>query len=101
MKWTLFALCLLWTAAAFTQTAAVDSQPQIIHVPSHPARAVVQPMAAETSLFVPSGSVWAQGQRPLWEFAAKRTIEIPLGDVARMYRKEHETAKKAVLVKYD
>jgi hypothetical protein len=101
MKMSLFALCLLWATVSFGQTAAViDNQPQIVQLPSHPARAMSRPMALETSLLMTGGMVSAQGQRPLWEFATKRT-EMPLGDVARMYRKQHETAKKAVLVKYD
>jgi hypothetical protein len=40
----------------------------------------------------------AQGERPLWEFATNPAPEVPLGDVARLYRQQHATVKKAVKV---
>jgi hypothetical protein len=41
--------------------------------------------------------VYARGERPLWEVAPVSQA-VPLGDVARMLRKEHATAKKADVV---
>jgi len=56
-------------------------------------------MAQEQSLLQGSGSVYvAEGERPLWEVAPKEPPAVPLGDVARAYRKQHETAKKAQFV---
>jgi hypothetical protein len=40
---------------------------------------------------------YARGERPVWEFLPEKQ-EMPLGDVARMFREEHATAKKATHV---
>jgi len=41
-----------------------------------------------------AGYYYAQGERPLWEFGPV-SQPIPLGDIARAFRKEHAAAKKA------
>ncbi len=99
MKLTLLAICLFCTAAAFGQAVAgagavLQSQPQVYYIPSHPEHASHQAMAEEQSLIAGSNYTYAQGERPLWEVASKK-VELPLGDVARMLRQEHATAKKA------
>ncbi len=100
MKTTLFVLFLLCAAAALGQTAAVlPNQPQLIQVPDHPAHAVQHEMATEHPLVGGSANTYtyAQGERPLWEFGPE-SQPVPLGDVARAYRKEKLSAKKAEFV---
>ncbi len=98
MKTTLFVLFLLLTSAAFGQSAgvgwALDSQPQVVHVPSHPQTAAPQPMAAELNLLGNTNYASAHGERPLWEVGAK-PVEVSLGEIARNLRKQHDVAKKA------
>jgi len=98
MKTACLLLCLLWTLAALGQTAAVlSSQPQPLEIPSHPEHASQQPMAEEQFILTNSGFTVGHGERPLWEMSHP-TQTMPLGDVARLLRKEHATAKKAVMV---
>ena len=55
-------------------------------MPSHPEHAAQHAMATEQPL-VGGGSVtYAQGEQPLWQFGSDR-VEVPLGTVAREYRK--------------
>ena len=98
MKATLlFLLCLICTTAAFGQAAAasagLSAQPVIYEFLSHNEHAARQPMGQEQNLLETSAYLYAKGERPLWEFPA--APEPPLGDVARVLRKEHETARKA------
>ncbi len=101
MKTAFFMLCFLCATAALGQSASavavLNSQPQVVQLPSHPEHASQQPMAREQSLLAGSGYVYAQGERPLWE-AAPVSRAVPLGDVARILRKEHAAAKKADIV---
>jgi len=97
MKTTLFVLFIFCTAAAFGQAAVLSNQPQVIQSPSHPLHADTHPMATETPLVGGGGYTYAQGERPLWEFGPV-SQPTPLGDVARAYRKEKLTAKKAEIV---
>jgi hypothetical protein len=100
MKSTFFMLCFLCTTAALGQSVGgptLSSQPQVFQVPSHPEHAFPQSMAQQQSLLERSGSVYARGERPLWEVAPVSRV-VPLGDVARILRKEHATAKKADVV---
>jgi hypothetical protein len=104
MKTLLLALCLLLTTVAFGQAAhSANNQPQVREIPSHPLHAGYQPMAREVSLLAGFGGVSAQGEKPLWEAArvpdaARVQDAMPLGDVARLLRKQHATAKKATIV---
>jgi len=104
MKTTLFLLCFLGATAALGQqssaVAALNNEAQPLQMISHPARASQHAMAAEQSLLDSSSYVYAQGERPLWELAAVK-VAIPLGDVARLLRQEHATAKKADFVRND
>ena len=100
MKTTVLALFLLCVAgAAFGQAslgaATLSAEPQIIQESSHEARASQHTMAASQNLLHDGETLSAQGERPLWEVAPKPMATMPLGDVARMLRKEHATVKKA------
>jgi hypothetical protein len=101
MKTMLFVLCLVFCATAALGQAggAINNQPQILEFPSHTLRAMQQPMAQEQSLLfeTPGGYTYAQGERPLSEFVTV-SYPTPLGDLARILRKEHATAKKAKTV---
>jgi hypothetical protein len=100
MKTIILGALLLCTAAAFGQAStggAVHVQPlQFDNNPQHAQRV---PMAAEQPLVGAGGDTYsyAQGERPLWEFGPV-SQPIPLGDVARAYRKQKETARKAQFV---
>ena len=104
MKTLCFALCLLLTAAGFGQAAgSINNQPQVKEIPSHTLHASPKAMAQEGSLLVSSHSVSAQGEKPLWEAvgsteAARVPDAMPLGDVARLLRRQHATAQKATIV---
>jgi len=99
MKITLFALVVLCATGAFGQSV-LSSQPQIIEPPSHPQHADAHALATETSLVGGGTYTYAKGERPLWEFGSPQPQPTltPLGDVARSYRKEKQSAKKAEIV---
>ena len=100
MKPTLLAFFILAAATAFGQTgvSALSGQPQIFEPPSHPQHAEQHSLANETPLVGGGAYTYAQGERPLWEFGSPNPAPTPLGDVARAYRKEKQTARKAELV---
>jgi hypothetical protein len=104
MKTTLFALCFLGATAAFGQSAAgggaLSNEVQVFQMASHPQRATQMPMAQEQNLFDRSGYSFVEGERPLWE-VQPLSPKVPLGDIARALRKEHETAKKADFIRND
>jgi hypothetical protein len=101
MKTTLLVLCLLCATAAFGQaitgTGALSSEPYILQFPTHPGHATQRPLAPAQSLLETSALVYERGVRPLWE-VAKASEPIPLGDAARILRKEHGTATKARVI---
>jgi hypothetical protein len=97
MKTTLFVLCLICATAALGQSvgaSSISNQPQMVQFYSHPEHAAQLPMAQEQSLLIPSAYTHARGERPLWEFAPA-WLDVPLGDTARLLRKEHAAAKKS------
>jgi hypothetical protein len=100
MKITLFVLFLLAAATAFGQAAStVSSEAQMLQVPDHPLHAEQHALATEHSLL--GGTfTYAQGERPLWEFApvSQPLPTTPLGDVARSFRKEKLALRKAEIV---
>jgi hypothetical protein len=100
MKTTVFAICFLCATAAFGQTSGFSYQPQPLVMVDHPSRAIQHPMASEQTLLETSSFTYEKGERPLWEFATDST-PVPLGDTARMFKKQHATAKKAQLVLND
>lgn len=98
MKRTLILVAILFcAAAAFGQS--LSSQPVLINVPDHPQHATYTPLAGDQSLVGGSSNTYtfAHGERPLWEFGPI-SQPVPLGDVARAYRKEKQVAKKAAIV---
>jgi hypothetical protein len=100
MKITLFLLFILCSASAFGQLAPLlTNQPSPIVETEHPQHATLHEMAAEQPLVggMLNTYTYAQGEQPLWEFGPS-SQPVPLGDIARAYRKEKLTAKKAVLV---
>jgi len=75
----------------------LSSQVQVLELPSHPQHASQQPPPTEQSLFEQSINTYARGERPLWEVTPPVKV-VPLGDIARMLKKEHAIAKKAEFV---
>jgi hypothetical protein len=71
-----------------------------VQMVSHPEHAMQQAMAQEQSLLEHSNYFYAQGERPLWEIQPL-AHHVPLGDIARMLKQEHATAKKADIVVND
>jgi hypothetical protein len=101
-KATLFMLCLLCATTALGQSVGgvLSSEPQVFRVPDHALHASQQAMAQERSLLESFSYTYVQGERPLWEFAPA-SHAVPLGDIARMLRKDHELVKKAYFVRND
>ncbi len=101
MKTTVFVLCFLCATVALGQSgslgSALNATPSVLEFQAHEAQAIQHPMGHEQSLLETSTYTWAQGERPLWEvFTASRPT--PLGDSARMLKKEHDAAKKAEII---
>ena len=100
---SLIALWLLFATAAFGQSSAgsvLTAEPQVFRPPDHSQRAAQMPMGQPQTLLESNSSFFVEGERPLWEVQpAKR--EVPLGDIARMYKRDHELLKKAEFVKND
>ena len=97
---TLLGFLFLGSVAAFGQAApGLSSQVTPIPMPDHPQHATYNRMASESPLVGagPDTYSYAQGERPLWELGTL-SQPVPLGDVARAYRKERQTAKKAGIV---
>jgi hypothetical protein len=100
MKTTISALCFLCflSTTAFGQSAAViSSTPQPMQMSDHVLHASEHAMAQESSLLSTSSYSYAQGERPLSEFGTPKQ-EVPLGDIARAFRKERAAAAKAAKV---
>jgi hypothetical protein len=100
MKTLLIAFLFLCSVAAFSQTAAsLSNQVTPVVIVDHPQHASYNRMACESPLVGggPDTYSYAQGERPLWEFGPV-SVPVPLGDVARAYRKDKQTAKKAGIV---
>jgi hypothetical protein len=100
MKTSLFVLFFLCATAAFGQSVSfLNAEPQPLAFPSHPQHASRQPMGLEQNLLGDGayGYTYARGERPLWDVVSESNA-VPLGDVARVFKKEHATAKKADIV---
>lgn len=101
MKTTFFVVCFLCATAALGQTtfggSTLSSEPHVFQMAGHQEHASQRSVAQEQDLLEKSHLIYAQGERPLWEVASK-SYPMPLGDVARLLRKEHETARKATRV---
>jgi hypothetical protein len=99
MKMTLLILMFFCAVAAFGQAGSANNQPMVMELPEHPQHASLTPMACERPLVggAPDTYTYAQGERPLWEFGPV-SQPVPLGDIARAYRREKVAAKKAEFV---
>ena len=102
MKTVFCLFCVFFAAAAFGQNvggglSALSNEPIRIAVPDHPEHASQKPMLMEQSLLDTSTFTSAHGERPLWEVAPVKE-EVPLGDVARAFRKEHTIVKRSATV---
>jgi hypothetical protein len=97
----LLGLYLLAAASAHGQSVyggtGVNTQPQIFQFQAHTLRAAQTPMGQSENLLGDSGYSYGQGERPLWEFASPSKV-VPLGDSARMLKREHTIPKKADIV---
>lgn len=100
---TLLAMAFLFvcSAASFGQSSAPALSGQVtpLQMVDHPQHASYNRMACESPLVggSPDAYAYAQGERPLWEFGPV-SQPVPLGDVARAYRKDKVTTKKAEVV---
>lgn len=102
MRATFLVLCLLCATAAFGQSSAgggavLSNEPQSIGFISHAQRATTQQLGQTQNLLGDSSFTSAQGERPLWEVMPAPDAK-PLGDTARLLKKQHENAKKAEIV---
>jgi len=105
MKTALFVLCFLSATAAFGQATGSTGSATLsstLQMASHPERASQHSLAQEENLMEHSNFYFAQGERPLWEVQGPSKVRpLPLGDIARMYRKDHELVKKADIVVHE
>lgn len=101
MKIVLIVLCVLCAATAVGQNtgSVLSSQAIVFQVPDHTEHAAPHALATEQSIIGGGANTYtyAQGERPLWEFGPVHE-EPSLGDVARAYRQEKLTAKKAEFI---
>ena len=103
MKITLCLLGILcFAGVAFGQassgaTSGLSAEPVIYTFQSHAGRAAQQGMGEHLDIMEHSANVQAHGVRPLWEVVTPAYV-VPLGDSARLLRKEHMDAKKAEIV---
>jgi hypothetical protein len=99
MKMTVFVFCLLCTTAALGQSIGYPTMGSTYQMVNHEQHATAHAMAQEHNLLEGTGGVYtAQGEMPLAEVPLPQKPVTPLGDVARMLRKQHETVKKAQFV---
>jgi hypothetical protein len=100
MKTIIFASLLLCAAAALGQASPGGAvHVQALEFDNSPQHADRKPMAVEQPLVGAGADTYsyAQGERPLWEFGPV-SQPVPLGDVARAYRKQKLTEPKAQVV---
>lgn len=96
----LVVVCGFCAAGASAQVSgSVASAPTTspLTITGHIQHAGQTPMASTQNLIGHFSPMSAKGERPLWEFMTA-PVEVPLGDVARQNKKEHEDAKKAPFV---
>jgi hypothetical protein len=105
MKTALFVLCCLCATAALGQSVGSVSAAPVsssIQMASHAEHATQQPLAEQQSLLERSNYYYAQGEMPLWEVQGlSKSHAVPLGDIARAFRKDHELVKKADINLHD
>ena len=99
----LLAVCILSSVGAAGQTIGsyfLNSQPQMLVMPEHPLHASQTPLAQEQDLREQSTYIYAQGERPAWEFMPPPRF-VPIADLARALREEHARVKKAAVIRND
>ncbi|MGA2413100.1 MAG: hypothetical protein ABSF59_01560 [Candidatus Sulfotelmatobacter sp.] len=104
MKNAIAVFCFLCATAAFGQVGSyISSTASPTVIADHPQRASVHDMATDSPIVGGSAVVTAHGERPMWDFGPISEGEKPLGDIARDYRKQRLSRKKAekVLEKQD
>ncbi len=96
---TLLIFCVLSSTSLFAQYASVNAEAHPLVMASHEQHASEGNLSPQRDLYVRTATAMAQGERPLWEFQLPAKPQpTPLGDVARLYRQQHATAKKAVKI---
>ncbi len=101
MKTLAFLLSMLCATGALGQVGAVlNSEPQKIEIPSHPAHASRRPLAQEQSILGDTTPTIVRGMRQMWEFSSVKE-EVSLGEAARIQRQQHANDKKASAVWHD
>jgi len=101
MKTAVFAFCFFCATAAFGQsvlgTSALATPYQ---APDHARPATPKPLLHEQALVGCVDCILvAKGEMALADAPAMPKNEMPLGDVARFYRRDHELVRKAATVK--
>jgi hypothetical protein len=98
----LLAVCILGSVGAAGQTVGSywNNQAQMLVMPEHPQHASQTPLAQDQDLRERSTYVYAQGERPAWEFMPAPAF-VSVADLARTLKNQHAMAKKAVVVKKD
>lgn len=101
MKTAVLVLCVFCAVVTWGQAigggAVLNNQPQVLRMGGHSEHASAQNLGREQSLLPKTGFAYGKGERPLWEVGTLPT-SIPMGDVARMLRKQHDSAPKAVVI---
>lgn len=106
LKTAIFVLCFLGATAALGQsvgsTSGIAPVSNSVQMPSHVELASQRPMAQEQNLLEHSTYYFAEGELPLWEVQSLlHSRPVPLGDIARAFRKDHELVKKADIIVHD
>ena len=97
MKTIWFALCFFCATAAFGQSGSAPLNSSL-QFSGHADHAGPAGMAQEQSLWEGTGSITAaQGERPVGEVVPEK-YEMPLGDAARIQRKQHSADKRSQVV---
>jgi hypothetical protein len=97
MKTAVFVFCLFCASASFAQIGSISGQAQQLTMSEHPEHAVQHDMAQPQDMYEHNAYSYAQGERPLWEFGPI-SQPVPLGDIARVLRKQHALVKKADII---
>jgi hypothetical protein len=98
MKTVAFVFFLFCACTSFGQAAStLGGQAQQLEMSDHPQRASQHEMARTDDIYEHSEYSYAHGERPLWEFGPS-AVPVPLGDIARVLRKQHALVKKADII---
>jgi hypothetical protein len=99
MKIIVALFCFFAATTVLAQNSAgggvLSNEPTMVEFTSHPNRATQGSMGQVQDVMERSQNTMSQGERPLWEVAPRPVEAEPLGDVARAFRQEKLTGKKA------